>query len=210
MGSRSPHRPLAWRRSQLRNYRSWRRPGSRSGALAATRRPGAGRVENAPALLGDAARRIEPENKSRILALPGDNDGDTLRSLATCARRSSTKRPGAPDALITAVRPMLATNTRGQLVYLSTPKGKLRNLALPTMPTGTASKSRWAPALASLRNSWPASARTSARRSFAKSTCAKSSGVAGDLCDGLLCSMLQKPYHPQQIVEAVREMTAGR
>ncbi|MET3973045.1 hypothetical protein ACVWXN_000444 [Bradyrhizobium sp. i1.4.4] len=130
MGSRSPHRPLAWRRSQLRNYRSWRRPGSRSGALAATRRPGAGRVENAPALLGDAARRIEPENKSRILALPGDNDGDTLRSLATCARRSSTKRPGAPDALITAVRPMLATNTRGQLVYLSTPKGKLRNLAL--------------------------------------------------------------------------------
>ncbi|MGY4289884.1 hypothetical protein ACVWXO_009150 [Bradyrhizobium sp. LM2.7] len=41
-----------------------------------------GRIENAPALIGDAARRIELENKSRILALPGDNDGDTLRGLA--------------------------------------------------------------------------------------------------------------------------------
>jgi len=82
------------------------------------------RIENAPGLIGDAARRIELENKSRILALPGDNDGDTLRGLANVRLAIIDETSRCSDALITAVRPMLATNTRGQLIYLSTPKGK--------------------------------------------------------------------------------------
>jgi hypothetical protein len=82
------------------------------------------RIEDAPALVGDAARRIQFENESRILALPGDNDGDTLRGLANVRLAIIDETSRCSDALITAVRPMLATNKRGQLVYLSTPKGK--------------------------------------------------------------------------------------
>ncbi len=83
-----------------------------------------GRIKNAPSLVGDAARRIEFENGSRILALPGDNEGDTLRGLANVRLAIIDETSRCSDALITAVRPMLATNKRGQLVYLSTPKGK--------------------------------------------------------------------------------------
>lgn len=83
-----------------------------------------GRIKDAPALVGDAARRIEFENGSRILALPGDNEGDTLRGLANVRLAIIDETSRCSDALITAVRPMLATNKRGQLVYLSTPKGK--------------------------------------------------------------------------------------
>jgi hypothetical protein len=82
------------------------------------------RIEGAPALVGDAARRIEFENESRIIALPGDNDGDTLRGLANVRLAIIDETARCSDALITAIRPMLATNPRAQLVYLSTPKGK--------------------------------------------------------------------------------------
>ncbi len=82
------------------------------------------RVKDAPALVGDAARRIEFENGSRILALPGDNDGDTLRGLANCRLAILDECSRVSDSLVTAVRPMLATNKRGQVVYLSTPAGK--------------------------------------------------------------------------------------
>lgn len=83
-----------------------------------------GRVKNAPALIGDAARRLELENSARILALPGDNDGDTLRGLANVRMAIIDEASRCSDALIAAVRPMLATNKRGQLIYLSTPAGK--------------------------------------------------------------------------------------
>jgi hypothetical protein len=82
------------------------------------------RIKDAPSLIGDAARRIEFENNSRILALPGDNDGDTLRGLANVRLAIVDETARCSDALITALRPMLATNPRAQLVYLSTPKGK--------------------------------------------------------------------------------------
>jgi hypothetical protein len=83
-----------------------------------------GRIKDAPPLIGDAARRIEFENGSRILALPGDNDGDTMRGLANVRLAIVDEAARCSDALITAIRPMLATNPRAQLVYLSTPKGK--------------------------------------------------------------------------------------
>jgi hypothetical protein len=83
-----------------------------------------GRIQDAPPLIGDAARRIELGNDSRILALPGDNDGDTLRGLANVRLAIIDETARCSDALIAAIRPMLATNPRAQLVYLSTPKGK--------------------------------------------------------------------------------------
>lgn len=82
------------------------------------------RIKDAPALIGDAARRIGFENGSRILSLPGDNDGDTLRGLANCRLAIVDETARCSDALIGALRPMLATNKKGQLVYLSTPAGK--------------------------------------------------------------------------------------
>ena len=75
-------------------------------------------------LVGDAAQRVEFENRSRILALPGDNDGDTLRGLANVRLAIIDEASRCSDDLIAAVRPMLATNKRAQLVLLSTPAGK--------------------------------------------------------------------------------------
>lgn len=83
-----------------------------------------GRIRNAPALIGDAARRIEFSNGSRLLALPGDNDGDTLRGLANVRMAIIDECSRCSDSLVAAVRPMLATNKKGQLIYLSTPAGK--------------------------------------------------------------------------------------
>jgi hypothetical protein len=82
------------------------------------------RIKDAPALPGDAARRIGFENGSRIMALPGDNDGDTLRGLANVRLAIVDECSRCSDELITALRPMLATNPKAQLVYLSTPAGK--------------------------------------------------------------------------------------
>ncbi|MBN8963038.1 MAG: terminase family protein [Rhizobiales bacterium] len=82
------------------------------------------RIKDAAPLIGDATRRIEFENGSRILALPGDNDGDTIRGLANVRLAIVDEASRCSEALIAAIRPMLATNRRGQLVYLSTPKGK--------------------------------------------------------------------------------------
>jgi Terminase large subunit, T4likevirus-type, N-terminal len=82
------------------------------------------RIKDAPALVGDAARRIGFENGSRILALPGDNDGDTLRGLANVRLAIVDETARCSDELIAALRPMLATNPKAQLVYLSTPAGK--------------------------------------------------------------------------------------
>lgn len=82
------------------------------------------KLENVPALVGDAARRMEFANGSRILALPGDNDGDTLRGLANVRLAIIDEASRCSDELLAAIRPMLATNPRAQLVYLSTPAGK--------------------------------------------------------------------------------------
>jgi hypothetical protein len=74
-----------------------------------------GRIKDAPALVGDAARRVTFEIQSR--------KATHCAGWPTCAWQSSTRRR-CSDELITAVRPMLATNPKAQLVYLSTPKGK--------------------------------------------------------------------------------------
>jgi hypothetical protein len=83
-----------------------------------------GRIKHAPPLANDATRRIEFTNGSRIMALPGDNDGDTLRGLANVRLAIIDETSRCSDSLIAAVRPFLATNKNGQLVYLSTPAGR--------------------------------------------------------------------------------------
>ena len=57
------------------------------------------------------------QNGSRLLALPGDNDGDTIRGLANVRLAIIDEAARCSDALIAAIRPMLATNRRAQLVY---------------------------------------------------------------------------------------------
>ncbi|MBR0793964.1 terminase family protein [Bradyrhizobium jicamae] len=82
------------------------------------------RIDGAPPLVGDAARRLEFQSGSRILAVPGDNDGDTIRGLANVRLAIIDECSRCSDDLIAAIRPFLATNKRGQLIYLSTPAGK--------------------------------------------------------------------------------------
>jgi Terminase large subunit, T4likevirus-type, N-terminal len=83
-----------------------------------------GRIKDAPALANDAARRIAFANQSRIIALPGDGEGDTIRGISNVRMAIVDEAARCSDALITAIRPMLATNPKAQLVYLSTPAGK--------------------------------------------------------------------------------------
>jgi hypothetical protein len=94
-----------------------------------------GRIANAPALIGDAVGRLEMPNRSRLLALPGDNDGDTIRGLANVRLVLVDEASRCSDDLIAAVRPMLANNPRAQLIFASTPAGK-RGAFYETM-TGT-------------------------------------------------------------------------
>jgi hypothetical protein len=83
-----------------------------------------GRIKDAPALANDAARRIAFSNGSRVIALPGDGDGDTIRGLSNIRMAIVDECSRVSDSLITAIRPMLAVNKRAQLLYLSTPAGK--------------------------------------------------------------------------------------
>lgn len=81
------------------------------------------RIEGAK-LIGDAVQRIEFENGSRILALPGDNDGDTLRGLARIRLVLIDEAARVSDNLYAAVRPMLAVHPRGALIGLTTGAAK--------------------------------------------------------------------------------------
>ena len=136
------------------------------------------RVKDAPALVGDAARRIEFENGSRILALPGDNDGDTLRGLANCRSRfwmnaRGFRIPWSPP-FDRCLRPTSAARS-------STFRRRQASAAYflkrgrPTILNGIGFALIWGRAPASRRNSWLASARTLARQNSVKSTFANSS-----------------------------------
>ncbi len=74
-----------------------------------------------PGILAESALRVELENGSRIIALPGSETTTRGYSAATLVIIDEAAR--VPDALIAAVRPTLAT-TNGRLVVLSTPAGK--------------------------------------------------------------------------------------
>jgi hypothetical protein len=82
------------------------------------------RMENVPSVEGDAVQKLELSNRSRILALPGSDDGKTIRGLSNARLVLVDEASRIPDALMGALRPMLATNARGSLIMLSTPAGK--------------------------------------------------------------------------------------
>jgi hypothetical protein len=81
------------------------------------------RLEGAK-LIGDAVQKIEFENGSRLLALPGDNDGDTLRGIARVRLVLIDEAARVSDNLYAAVRPMLAVHPRGALIALTTGAAK--------------------------------------------------------------------------------------
>jgi hypothetical protein len=63
------------------------------------------------------------ENASRIVALPAGGTGDTLRGYSSVDELIVDEAARVPDALLVAVRPMLAVSG-GRLTALSTPAGR--------------------------------------------------------------------------------------
>jgi hypothetical protein len=66
---------------------------------------------------------LELEGGSRIIALPGRTDA-TLRGYSAPRLIICDEAARQPEELLQGLRPMLATNPRGQLIMLSTPWGK--------------------------------------------------------------------------------------
>jgi hypothetical protein len=81
-------------------------------------------LENVPEITSDAVQKLELANGSRILALPGSDDGKTIRGLGNARLCLVDEASRIPDSLMGALRPMLAVNVRGSLIMLSTPAGK--------------------------------------------------------------------------------------
>jgi hypothetical protein len=80
------------------------------------------KLDGAPELVGESVLKAEFSNGSRIVALPGTER--TIRGLAGVAVVIIDEAARCDDALIAAVRPMLATKANGRLIALSTPAGK--------------------------------------------------------------------------------------
>lgn len=74
-----------------------------------------------PAIVQESALRVELENGSRVIALPGSESTTRGYSAATLAIIDEAAR--VPDPLIAAIRPSLAV-TDGRLIALSTPAGR--------------------------------------------------------------------------------------
>jgi hypothetical protein len=70
---------------------------------------------------GESALRLELENHSRIISLPGQEQ--TVRGYAGVSLLIVDEAARVPDDLYFAVRPMLAVSN-GRLIALSTPFGK--------------------------------------------------------------------------------------
>jgi hypothetical protein len=83
------------------------------------------KLDGAPPLVGDSVLKIELENGSRIVALPGnDDDGRTIRGLARVRLLVVDEAARVSDGLLSAIRPMLAVHPDAAFILLSTPAGK--------------------------------------------------------------------------------------
>jgi hypothetical protein len=80
-----------------------------------------GKLDGAASLDTESVLKIEFQNKSRILALPGTSD--TIRGLAGAALVVLDEASRVPDELLAAVRPMVATSN-GSIIALTTPAGR--------------------------------------------------------------------------------------
>jgi hypothetical protein len=74
-----------------------------------------------PTISAESVLRLELDNGSRVIALPGSESTTRGYSAATLVVIDEAAR--VPDPLIAAVRPTLAT-TNGRLIALTTPQGK--------------------------------------------------------------------------------------
>lgn len=82
------------------------------------------KLDDAVPLVGDSVLKLEWENDARLLALPGGEDGKTIRGLAGARLILIDEASRVPDSLLAAIRPMLATNRAGALIALTTPAGR--------------------------------------------------------------------------------------
>jgi hypothetical protein len=80
------------------------------------------RLDDAPSLDTSSVLKAEFANGSRIIALPGTEA--TVRGFAGVDLAILDEAARIDDALIAAVRPMLATKPNAQLIALSTPAGR--------------------------------------------------------------------------------------
>ena len=79
-------------------------------------------LQGAPRLMQESALRAEFENGSRIIALPGTEK--TIRGYAAADLLVIDEAARVEDDLLAAVRPMMATKSKGKLIQLTTPAGK--------------------------------------------------------------------------------------
>jgi hypothetical protein len=81
------------------------------------------KLEGAPELIGESVLKAEFSNGSRVLALPGVER--TVRGLSHVSLAIVDEAAAVDDALLVAIRPMLATSKDGgRLIALSTPRGR--------------------------------------------------------------------------------------
>lgn len=78
-------------------------------------------LQDAPRVVSENASRIELENGSRIIALPGTEE--TIRGFSGAKVVIVDEASRVEDGLMAGIRPMLAT-TQGRLIALTTPYGK--------------------------------------------------------------------------------------
>lgn len=81
-----------------------------------------GRLPGAPRLTAESTQRAELSNGARILSLPGTEK--TIRGIAGVDLVVMDEAARVEDALLTAVRPMMATKPDARLIALTTPAGK--------------------------------------------------------------------------------------
>jgi hypothetical protein len=80
-------------------------------------------LDNAPEH-NASVTKIEFAHGSRILSLPGGEEGKTVRGLAGARLIVIDEAARVPDEMLGAIRPMMATNRNAALWILSTPNGK--------------------------------------------------------------------------------------
>jgi Terminase large subunit, T4likevirus-type, N-terminal len=80
------------------------------------------KIEGVPELGSESVLKLELQNGSRILALPGSER--TVRGFGGVSLVVIDEAARVPDELLQAVTPMLATRADGSLIMLSTPAGK--------------------------------------------------------------------------------------
>lgn len=81
-------------------------------------------LDHSPSLIEDTKLSCQLDNKSRILSLPGGNEGSTIRGFSRPDVIVEDESSRCKDELYQALRPMMATNPACRLILASTPCGQ--------------------------------------------------------------------------------------